>query len=233
VDVDTKYEITFDESAAYEDACQMNAPIKAHLKEVKNADTESVDTDLDKPQKTQVTDRRGNTEDAELLAYNTYRQAMYETYQEEDVNKTYPEKTTAPINITNDDPLHNGVPRQTGTEDVARKPAGPDAVSEKGELDVPNVDVPDVQDVPNVDVPDVQDVPNVDVPDVQDVPDMNVVPNVQNVPDVQDVPNVQDSIDVPGTAAHNIFNTNSWQTSPRPRRSPCLPPSRERGGPGA
>jgi hypothetical protein len=128
MDVDTKYEITFNESEAYKVACQMDATIKTHLKEVKNADTESVDTDLDKPQKTQVTNRRGNTDDAEMLADSTYQQA----YQEEDVDKTYPENTAAPRNITNDGPLNNGVPRQTGTEDVARRPAVPDDASEKG-----------------------------------------------------------------------------------------------------
>jgi hypothetical protein len=53
------------ESEAYEVACQMDTRIKTHMKEVKNADTESVDTDLDNPQKTYVTDRRGTTDDAE------------------------------------------------------------------------------------------------------------------------------------------------------------------------
>jgi hypothetical protein len=60
------------ESEAYEVACQMDARIKTHMKEVKNADTESVDTDLDNPQKTYVTDRRGTTDDAEMLADITY-----------------------------------------------------------------------------------------------------------------------------------------------------------------
>jgi hypothetical protein len=96
-----------------------------------------------------------------------------------------------------------------------------------------SINVPDVQDVPDMqDVPDVQnsiDVPN--VPDVQDV--LNVQTSI-DVPDVQNVPKVQD---VPRTTAHNIVitkspedgQTNSWQTSPRPRRLPCLPPPRERG----
>jgi hypothetical protein len=118
----------------------MDVTIKTHLKEVKNADTESVDTDLDNPQKTHITDRRGTTDNAEMLADSTYQQAMYETYQEEDVDKTYPGKTAAP--------------RQTGTEDIARRPAVPDAASEKGEPDVQkilchkgvqnSIDVPDV-----------------------------------------------------------------------------------------
>ena len=46
------------ESEAYKVACQMDATIKTHLKEVKNADTESVDTDLDNPQKTYVTEHK-------------------------------------------------------------------------------------------------------------------------------------------------------------------------------
>jgi hypothetical protein len=122
---------------------------------------------------------------------------MYETYQEEDVDKPYPEKTAAPRNITNNGPPNNGVPRQTGTEDVARRPAVPDTASEKGEPKVQkilchegvqdSIDVPDVKVVPNVqDVPDVQDVPNVQ--DSIDVPDVKVVPNVQDVPDVQEPP---------------------------------------------
>jgi hypothetical protein len=37
-------------SEAYEVACQMDAMIKTHLKEVKNADTNSVDADPDDPQ---------------------------------------------------------------------------------------------------------------------------------------------------------------------------------------
>jgi hypothetical protein len=60
------------------------------MKEVKNADTESVDTDLDNPQKTYVTDRRGTTDDAEMLADITYQQGMYETYQEEIEDKAHP-----------------------------------------------------------------------------------------------------------------------------------------------
>ena len=51
-------------SEVYEVACQMDATIKTHLKEMKNANTENVDTDLDNPQKTYVTDRRGTTDDA-------------------------------------------------------------------------------------------------------------------------------------------------------------------------
>ena len=65
VDVDTKYEFTHNkESEAYKVTCQMDATIKTHLKEVKNADTESVNTNLDNPQKTHVTDRRGTMDDA-------------------------------------------------------------------------------------------------------------------------------------------------------------------------
>jgi hypothetical protein len=71
----------------------MDVTIKTHLDEVKNADTKSVNNDPDKPQKSQVIDRRGDTDDAEMLADDTYQQALNETYQEEDVNKPYPEKT--------------------------------------------------------------------------------------------------------------------------------------------
>jgi hypothetical protein len=227
----TKQQTHIMESEAYEVACQMDVTIKTHLKKVKNADTESVDTDLNKPQKTQVTDRRGNTDDVEMLADSTHQQAMYETYHKKDVDKAYPEKAATPRNITNDGQPNNGMPRQTGAEDVARRPAVPDAASEKGEPKVQKILCQDSINVPDVKVvPDVQDMPN-----VQDSID---VPNVKVVPDVQNVPYVQDSIDMPETAAHNISNTNSpgdgqtnsWQT--RTRRSPCLPPPWERGGPG-
>jgi hypothetical protein len=182
VDVDTKYEVTFDESEAYEDACQMDA-IKSHLEEVKNAETKSVDTDPDKPQKSQVIDRRGNTDDAEMLADDTYQQAMNETYQEVDVNKPFPEKTKIPRLITIDSPLNNCMQRQTGFGDVAKKPAAPNAASEKGE--------PNTQ----------KTLCHEGVQDCIDVPDVKVVPNVQDVANVQDVPNVQDSIDVPDVKA--------------------------------
>ena len=60
VDEDFKDEDTFTKavqpthskgSEAYEVTCQTNDTIKTHLKKVKNADTESVDTNLDNPQK--------------------------------------------------------------------------------------------------------------------------------------------------------------------------------------
>ena len=48
--------------------------IKTHgEEEEKNADTKYVDTDPDKPQKSQVIDRRGNTDDAEILADDAYQ----------------------------------------------------------------------------------------------------------------------------------------------------------------
>jgi hypothetical protein len=62
-------------SEAYEVACQMDATIKTYLKEMKNADTESVDADLDNPQKNYVTDRRGTTDNAEMLADSTTSRA--------------------------------------------------------------------------------------------------------------------------------------------------------------
>ena len=88
---------------------------------------------------------------------------MYEAYQEEDVNKTYPKKTAGRGNTTNDGPPNNGVPRDTGTEDVAKRAAVPKAASEKGEHYVKNkIDVHNVKD--SIDVPNLKDVP--DVPDV-------------------------------------------------------------------
>ena len=95
------------DSEAYKVTCQMDATIKTHLKEMKNANTENVDTDLDNPQKTYVTDQRGTTDDAEMLAKSTYQQGMYKTYKEEDEDKAYPEKTAAPRNITNDGPQNS------------------------------------------------------------------------------------------------------------------------------
>ena len=104
----TQQKTNIEESEAYKVACQMDASTKTHLKEVKDPNRENVDTDLDNPQKTHVTDRRGTTDDAETLADSAYQQVKYETYQEGDVNKTYPEKTAAPSNITNDGPPNNG-----------------------------------------------------------------------------------------------------------------------------
>jgi hypothetical protein len=95
------------ESVAYEVAYQMDAKIKTHLKEVKNDDTESVDTKTDNTQKTYVTDRRGTTDDAEMLADSTYQQGMYETYREEDEDEAYLKKAAMSRTTTNDDPQNN------------------------------------------------------------------------------------------------------------------------------
>jgi hypothetical protein len=157
VDVDTKYEITLDESASL-DACQMDA-IKSHLEEVKNAETKSINTDPDRPQKSQVIHLRENTDDAEMPGDDTYQQTMYETSnQEEDVDKPYPEKTAALRNITIDSPLNSCVQRQTGFGDVAKKPVATNAASDKGEPNTQKTlchngmqdvqDAPDMQDVP-------------------------------------------------------------------------------------
>ena len=75
VDEDTKYMTNSKQSEAYEVACKIDVTIKTNQKEVKN-----------------VKDQRGT----EMLADNTYQQAMNETYQEEYVDKTYQE-----INIEN------------------------------------------------------------------------------------------------------------------------------------
>jgi hypothetical protein len=55
------------------------------------------DTDTGKPQKPRVIDRRGDTDDAEMIAHDAHQQTMYETSdQEEGNNKPYPEITAAP-----------------------------------------------------------------------------------------------------------------------------------------
>ena len=59
------------ESEVYEVTCQMDTTIKTHLNEVKNADTESVDADLDDPQNNYVTGWRETTDNAEMLADST------------------------------------------------------------------------------------------------------------------------------------------------------------------
>jgi hypothetical protein len=92
---------------------------------VKNADTESVDADLDDTQNNYVTGQRGTTDDAEMLADSTCQRDMYKTYQEEDEDKAYPEKAAMPRTITNVDPQNNSVLSQTGIEDVARRPMPP------------------------------------------------------------------------------------------------------------
>ena len=136
---------------------------------------------------------------------------MYKTSdQEEDVNKPYPEK-----------------------------PAAPNAASEKGEPNTQKTLCHEgVQD--DAIVPGVQDVPNVQYSIVVPVnkPYLETTAAPRNI--TIDSPLNKNSIDVqdvPRTNAHNIFNTKShqtnlWQTSPRPRRSPCLPPPRERGSRG-
>jgi hypothetical protein len=75
-------------------------------------------------------------DDAGMHADNTCQQATYETYQEEAINKTCLEKTAVPRNITNGGPPNNNVISQTEKVDAARRPAMPDAASEKGKLDV-------------------------------------------------------------------------------------------------
>jgi hypothetical protein len=128
-------------SDAFEVACQMDVTIKTNLKEVKNADTESVpgavantSSDLDDPQNNCVTGQRGNTDDAKMLAVHdsTCQRGMYKTYQEEDEDEAYTEKDAVPRTVTNDDPQNNGVQNQTGTKVVARRPTVPTAASEKG-----------------------------------------------------------------------------------------------------
>jgi hypothetical protein len=89
MDVDTKYMTTFKQPEAYEAACMMDVTIKTDLQEVK-----------DEP------DRRGT----EILADNTYLQAMIETCQKEDVNKTYPV-----INIENIRIMRIGTNKPPGT----------------------------------------------------------------------------------------------------------------------
>jgi hypothetical protein len=85
---ETKYEITYDMTKTSEKACQMDV-IKTHREEEeKNTDTKYVDTDSDKPQMSQVIDRRGDTDDAVMLANNDYQQTMYETSEQvEDADK--------------------------------------------------------------------------------------------------------------------------------------------------
>jgi hypothetical protein len=127
-------------SEVYEVACQMHTTIKTHMKEVMNADTKSVDADIGDPQNNYVTGQRGTTDNAKMLADSTCQKGMYKTYQEEDDDEAYPEKSAAPRTITNDGSQNNGVPSQTGTKDIARRPAVPDVAPEKGE--------PNMQEIP-------------------------------------------------------------------------------------
>jgi hypothetical protein len=93
---ETKYEITSDMTEAYENACQMNVIKTNRGEEEKDADMKYVDTDPGKPQRPRVIDRRGDTDDAEMIANDAHQQTMYETSdQEEGDNKPYPEITAA------------------------------------------------------------------------------------------------------------------------------------------
>jgi hypothetical protein len=89
MDVDSKYVTTFKRPEEYEAACKIDVSIKTNLKEVKNE-----------------TDRRGT----EMLADNTYLQAMNETYKEEDIDMTPPE-----INIENISIMKAGTNKPPGT----------------------------------------------------------------------------------------------------------------------
>ena len=72
----------------------------------------------------------------EQHADSTYQQTMYENYKEENVDKNYPEKTAEGGHTTNDGPPNKGVPRETGTTDIARRSTVSKAASEMGEPDV-------------------------------------------------------------------------------------------------
>jgi hypothetical protein len=78
-------------------------------------------------------------DNAGMHADNTSLQAM---------DKTCLVKTAVPRNITDDGPLNNGMLSRMGTVDVDRRPAVPNATSEKGEPDVQKTslhgEVPDV-----------------------------------------------------------------------------------------
>ena len=149
-----------------------------------------VDTDPGKLQKPTVIDRRGDTDDAEMIANDAYQQTMYETPdQEEGDDKPYPEI-----------------------------PAVSYAAPEKGEPNTQkrlcHKDVLDMTNVPGNTAHNIFDTKHrTNVSDVQDVPDVKVVSGVQDVimSDVQNIP------DVPRTTTHNTkgLQTNSRQTSPR------------------
>jgi hypothetical protein len=87
-----------------------------------------------------------------MHADNTCQQAMYETHQEEAIDRSCLEKTAVPRNITNGGPPNDDVLSRTGTVDAARGTAEPDAASEEGKHDVQETlyheGVPNVADVP-------------------------------------------------------------------------------------
>jgi hypothetical protein len=156
--VDTKYMTTFKLSEVY---CRTDATIKTNLKEVKN-----------------VTDRRGTKDEAD----DTYQQAMYEAYQEEDVDKTYPETNIKNISImrvsTNKPPGTatfgvKGLHTRETVEDLFAKeePPADNKVLAKYEYE----GKPDVQDSI-----DVQDVPN--MPPQEELPTDNGAPTKYEFP---------------------------------------------------
>jgi hypothetical protein len=94
-DVDTKHVFTL--KRAGQPTVPLDSKTHREEEEEKSADTKYVDTDPDKSQMPQVIDRRGDMDNAEMLANDDYQQTMYETAnQEEDDNKSYPEKPAAP-----------------------------------------------------------------------------------------------------------------------------------------
>jgi hypothetical protein len=74
--MDTKYETNFEK--AMQQTAPMDEKIETHLEEVKNDDTESVDT---------------NTDNAEMLADSTHQQGM---------NEAYPKKAAVSSTTTDD-----------------------------------------------------------------------------------------------------------------------------------
>jgi hypothetical protein len=143
------------------------------------------------------------------------------------------DKTTRGIEFLH---ILNGVPRQTGTVDIARRPAVPNATSKKGKPNVQGTlcqdDVPGAVANQNFNTNTSSDLDGrtetADKTEMiavykiyngvpsqtgsEDIARRPAVPNAASVkgePNVKDVPDAQDSIDVPGTTANYNFNTKS------------------------
>jgi hypothetical protein len=109
--------------------------------------------DLQKPT---VINRRGDTDDAEMIANDAHQQIMYETHQEEGDDKPYPDIPTVSY-------------------------AAPEKGEPNTEKRLYNKDVLDMTNVPGNTARNIFDTKHrANVSDVQDV----IMPDVQNVPDM-------------------------------------------------
>jgi hypothetical protein len=154
-----------DVDTKYVTTVKLDVTIETNLKEVKN-----------------VTDRRGTKDKAD----NTYQQAMYEAYQEEDVNKTYPENNIKNISIVR---VRTNKPPGTatfGVEELHTREEAEDPFAKEE----PPADNKVLAKYEYEGKSDVQD--SIDVQDVHNVPAQEELPTDNGVPTKYEFPHSGD-----------------------------------------